>query len=769
MKTLLLPVIFMLSLMFINNARAQVTWTKSGLDTLNISKLITTPYGVFASEFDTRLWLVPYNGIRISKDLGNTWTNAGLSNRGVTDIVYDNGVIYASTYYSGTGFKNGLYYSINGGTTWQYIDFPGSASKIYAYNGTLYLAKVGAGLWISTDRGLTWERKIGEQYSDYEITALAGKDGMVMAGSIKHTYISSNDGGTWQVVQDLETNTITNVSFGEDSIIAVGRENKIFRSVDNGSSWQNIQHNPNLQPERILYFEGNYYLGQKDLTNGVYDVYRSNNSGDTWDRLGLSKAKSIISITGVYALPSKVLAFVNTDGVYISDAENSLASFPLLQIPWRAENKNELVGRIYSHFDHQYPLLGYNYYKEPQEEAETTLNYLGEKQEMPDLYYSSHDGYDFSLQYGTDILAAHEGLAEYYYCKPCGNTIKINHPNGYQTTYMHLQENGLVTKGTKWVESGEVIGKVGMTGNTTGPHLHFAITQGGVSPENRVDPFGWQSRNLLDPWKWFSWSDVLGTHVGPQSTYLWKDLEGIYSKYLLDQNVELTLDSKKVNVTSESIQDPATVTLKTGKMPILPKIQSALSYIIDTALSLSALDNMGNNIENLLEPATIEISLPEVITQNVIKESLKIYLLNKNTKLWEPLETVYDEVANKLIAETTHFSDFAVFGEKSDLYTPDTSVSVTGNYNNYWYSNNPTISFATQNPSDRIFYSIEGDHWNEYIEPFVLEKVGVVVISYRSQAENGNLEETQDKIIKINTTGRYVKTVIIKGSQFSVP
>ena len=69
------------------------------------------------------------------------------------------------------------------------------------------------------------------------------------------------------------------------------------------------------------------------------------------------------------------------------------------------------------------------------------------------MYYSSHDGYDYSLKYGTNILAPADGFAEYHYCNPCGNSIKINHLNGYQTTYMHLQKEGLITGAgdTVWV------------------------------------------------------------------------------------------------------------------------------------------------------------------------------------------------------------------------------------------------------------------------------------------------------------------------------
>ena len=55
--------------------------------------------------------------------------------------------------------------------------------------------------------------------------------------------------------------------------------------------------------------------------------------------------------------------------------------------------------------------------------------------------------------------------------------IKINHGNGYETYYAHLSSIN-VSNGAK-VAKGTMIGKVGNTGNSTGPHLHFEIRKNG--------------------------------------------------------------------------------------------------------------------------------------------------------------------------------------------------------------------------------------------------------------------------------------------------
>ena len=68
-----------------------------------------------------------------------------------------------------------------------------------------------------------------------------------------------------------------------------------------------------------------------------------------------------------------------------------------------------------------------------------------------------------------------------------GNTIVINHGNGYITTYSHLM-NIKTRKGSP-VHKGDIIGSVGSTGNTNGPHLHYTITKDGVpqDPEKFIN------------------------------------------------------------------------------------------------------------------------------------------------------------------------------------------------------------------------------------------------------------------------------------------
>lgn len=100
---------------------------------------------------------------------------------------------------------------------------------------------------------------------------------------------------------------------------------------------------------------------------------------------------------------------------------------------------------------------------------------------------SGHRGLDIAASTGTPIKAAASGtVTTSGYNSSYGNMIIISHGNGVQTVYGHCSQL-LVSVGQK-VTQGQVIGKVGSTGNSTGPHLHLEVRVNGVlqNPQNYV-------------------------------------------------------------------------------------------------------------------------------------------------------------------------------------------------------------------------------------------------------------------------------------------
>ena len=102
---------------------------------------------------------------------------------------------------------------------------------------------------------------------------------------------------------------------------------------------------------------------------------------------------------------------------------------------------------------------------------------------------SNHQGIDIGAPTGSDILAAAEGdVVVSTYSSSAGNYVMINHGGGVYTVYMHASK--LLVSVGEHVSQGQVIAKVGSTGYSTGPHLHFGVRLNGpyVDPRSSVSP-----------------------------------------------------------------------------------------------------------------------------------------------------------------------------------------------------------------------------------------------------------------------------------------
>ena len=91
-------------------------------------------------------------------------------------------------------------------------------------------------------------------------------------------------------------------------------------------------------------------------------------------------------------------------------------------------------------------------------------------------YRKLHAGVDFAAPSGTPILAAGSGTVERANrYGGYGNYIRIRHTDGYKTAYAHLKSFARGVKAGKYVKQDQVIGYVGTTGRSTGPHLHYEV------------------------------------------------------------------------------------------------------------------------------------------------------------------------------------------------------------------------------------------------------------------------------------------------------
>ena len=129
------------------------------------------------------------------------------------------------------------------------------------------------------------------------------------------------------------------------------------------------------------------------------------------------------------------------------------------------------------------------------------------------LGYDGHSGWDYELAPGTPITAAAAGnvlFAGWIYtgCATPAGVVVLQHPNGYSTSYWHLQS--IDTQPGSNIAAGDQIGRNGSSGCSDGAHLHFSVQRLGRD----TDPGGW-CRSKVDPWAQHA--------AGTSSSWLWLD------------------------------------------------------------------------------------------------------------------------------------------------------------------------------------------------------------------------------------------------------
>ena len=100
-------------------------------------------------------------------------------------------------------------------------------------------------------------------------------------------------------------------------------------------------------------------------------------------------------------------------------------------------------------------------------------------------YWRMHNGVDWAAKIGTPILSAGNGVVRFAeWDSGYGRRVEVQHTNGYVTTYNHMSAFGRgITAGTR-VRQGQVVGYLGSSGLSTGPHLHYEV----MIDERHVDP-----------------------------------------------------------------------------------------------------------------------------------------------------------------------------------------------------------------------------------------------------------------------------------------
>jgi len=103
---------------------------------------------------------------------------------------------------------------------------------------------------------------------------------------------------------------------------------------------------------------------------------------------------------------------------------------------------------------------------------------FGMRKHPIDGFNKMHRGTDFAAAMGTPIMASGDGvITRARWCGGGGNCIKIKHNSTYETIYAHMKNFARGIKEGVRVKQGRIIGYVGSTGKSTGPHLHYEVVK----------------------------------------------------------------------------------------------------------------------------------------------------------------------------------------------------------------------------------------------------------------------------------------------------
>ncbi len=247
-----------------------------------------------------------------------------------------------------------------------------------------------------------------------------------------------------EIYKDIKNNTFTKrdiITNLEKRIVL--KEGVIKSSLYKSATKENISPNIIIEFARLYGFQVDFQrdIRKNDSFQIIYEVFVDEN-GKIFENGNIIYANLLLrgQYNQLYYFPKK-----NFDGHY--DENGKSVKKALMKTPINGARLSSSFGM------RKHPILGYN---------------------------KMHRGTDFAAPEGTPIMASGDGvIIKAGWCGGGGNCVKIKHNKTYQTIYAHMKNfSNLAVPGNR-VKQGQIIGYVGSTGMSTGPHLHYEVIENG--------------------------------------------------------------------------------------------------------------------------------------------------------------------------------------------------------------------------------------------------------------------------------------------------
>jgi len=223
----------------------------------------------------------------------------------------------------------------------------------------------------------------------------------------------------------------------------VYKEGKILQSLYKSAVNQKIQPNIIVDFARIYGFQIDFQrdIRKNDTFQIMYEVYHDD-EGKIFET-----GKIIYANMTLRGQKNELYYFDNKKDEGHYDKSGKSAKKALMKTPINGARLSSSFGL------RKHPILGFN---------------------------KMHRGTDFAAPLGTPIMASGDGLiVRARWCGGGGNCVKIKHNSTYSTVYAHMSKFGAGIKEGVRVKQGRIIGYVGSTGMSTGPHLHYEVIENG--------------------------------------------------------------------------------------------------------------------------------------------------------------------------------------------------------------------------------------------------------------------------------------------------
>ena len=247
-----------------------------------------------------------------------------------------------------------------------------------------------------------------------------------------------------EIYKDVENETffkreiITNL---EKKVVL--KEGVIKYSLYRSAAKENINPNVIIEFARLYGFQVDFQrdIRKNDSFQIVYEIF-VDETGEIFESGNIIYANLILrgQNNQLYYFPKK-----NFDGHY--DENGKSIKKALMKTPINGARLSSSFGM------RKHPILGYN---------------------------KMHRGTDFAAPEGTPIMASGDGvIIKAGWCGGGGNCVKIKHNKTYQTIYAHMKNFSKLSIPGNRIKQGQIIGYVGSTGMSTGPHLHYEVIENG--------------------------------------------------------------------------------------------------------------------------------------------------------------------------------------------------------------------------------------------------------------------------------------------------